>query len=386
MTRRPPTARSAGSRWAIAVVVAAMGHAAIVVATAPTASAQAFPSSAVTTQCMDSWIADTNAKLATFKGNINYERGKRWFIHPQYGILQGKFVHSNGAPDDLRINYGANRDRFMWDWWSPYDSPYASASGLYTVYPFLDAGVADIRVFVSGCIASLTPATVPATSPIPATSPVPGTSPVAGPTGTPIGGPDVPAGISGFFVIGGKRVVKEGGVIAVPFYLVNTPNLANVNVEISYDSAIVRVEGTPAKGAFPPESLFAANPGEAGLVLVGVSRKDGVTGTGPFVQVTFRAVGKPGQESPLTIRVTKADDAGGAALTATLSAGVVKIVDESGRLPGDCSGDNELAVNDAVCALEMSVELRPVDLLMDLDKDGKVTSRDATLILQRITI
>ena len=107
MTRRPPTARSAGSRWAIAVVVAAMGHAAIVVATAPTASAQAFPSSAVTTQCMDSWIADTNAKLATFKGNINYERGKRWFIHPQYGILQGKFVHSNGAPDDLRINTAA---------------------------------------------------------------------------------------------------------------------------------------------------------------------------------------------------------------------------------------------------------------------------------------
>jgi len=33
----------------------------------------------------------------------------------------------------------------------------------------------------------------------------------------------------------------------------------------------------------------------------------------------------------------------------------------------------------------MSVQLRPVQLTLDIDNDGAVTSRDATIILQRVT-
>jgi hypothetical protein len=54
--------------------------------------------------------------------------------------------------------------------------------------------------------------------------------------------------------------------------------------------------------------------------------------------------------------------------------------------PGDggCTpADGLLTVDDALCALEMSVKLKPVNLNMDMDGSGDVTSRDATIILQR---
>ena len=52
-------------------------------------------------------------------------------------------------------------------------------------------------------------------------------------------------------------------------------------------------------------------------------------------------------------------------------------------LKGDCDGDGSLTEADALCALEMSVQTRPVDLMMDIDQSGSVDSRDAVIILQR---
>ena len=50
---------------------------------------------------------------------------------------------------------------------------------------------------------------------------------------------------------------------------------------------------------------------------------------------------------------------------------------------GDCDGDGSLTELDALCALEISTQLRPSAPLMDVDNSGDVTSRDAVLILQR---
>ena len=54
------------------------------------------------------------------------------------------------------------------------------------------------------------------------------------------------------------------------------------------------------------------------------------------------------------------------------------------RLPGDSDGDNVLTARDYANALKMSVGLIPVDLICDMDKDGKVTSTDARLIAAAI--
>lgn len=50
---------------------------------------------------------------------------------------------------------------------------------------------------------------------------------------------------------------------------------------------------------------------------------------------------------------------------------------------GDCDGDGRMTALDARCALEMSVQLTPVQIALDMDESKDVTSRDATLILQR---
>jgi hypothetical protein len=50
---------------------------------------------------------------------------------------------------------------------------------------------------------------------------------------------------------------------------------------------------------------------------------------------------------------------------------------------GDCDGDGRLTPLDARCALEMSVQLTPVRLILDIDNSKDVTSRDAALILQK---
>lgn len=53
------------------------------------------------------------------------------------------------------------------------------------------------------------------------------------------------------------------------------------------------------------------------------------------------------------------------------------------KLLGDCDGDGRLTPLDARCALEMSVQLIPARAEADIDQSSEVTSRDATMILQR---
>lgn len=50
---------------------------------------------------------------------------------------------------------------------------------------------------------------------------------------------------------------------------------------------------------------------------------------------------------------------------------------------GDCDGDTKITEADALCALETSIQLRPVRPGSDVDNSGDVTSRDAVIILQR---
>ena len=362
-------------------------------ALAPPARAQGDPRLAgypgetpIASGCFEQWIGYYNAKMNAFDGTAAFNGRKPWFISPQYGVLHGKKLTSNGAPDEFHLPPFSNvRNRWIWWNWGP-------ANVEIFRYPNPFAGIMDVQAFVTDCVAKATPPSVPATAPTVTGGTAPpvtgGTTPVSPPT-TPIGtgGPDIPDGTTAFTIIAAKRVVKEGDLVTVPIYIVNTPDMANINFEIAYDGAVAKTEGDVAKGAFPSGFLFAANPGAVGNVLVGLLGKGGVSAPGgPVAQIPFRAVGKAGQETPLTITVTKVDGTGGSALTIARINGLIKIVDANGRLPGGCFGNLDLTTADAECALRMSVELRPVDLIMDMDKDGQVTSRDATIILQRVKV
>jgi hypothetical protein len=190
---------------------------------------------------------------------------------------------------------------------------------------------------------------------------------------------------AGFTVEASKRSVPRGGTVTVPVSLKNVDALANMNVDIHYDPAVVRPARDVAKGSFIPQALFEANARDRGVIRLGFAQSRDLTGTGTMAQLPFEAVGQPGARTALRLEVTMASPAAGGRVTpAQLIHGEIVIINPEGRVPGDTTGTGDLTALDAMNALKMSVRLLPEDLVADLDGDRQVTARDATLILQRV--
>ena len=171
----------------------------------------------------------------------------------------------------------------------------------------------------------------------------------------------------------------------MPVSLNNVDALANMNVNVHYDPAVVRPIRNAARGNIIPESLFEANVRDRGVIRLGFAQRDNIRGTGTLAQIPFEAVGRPGTRTPLRLEVTTASAAAGSRVTpAQLIHGEIIIVGVDGRLPGDTSGSGKLTALDAMNALKMSVGNLAVDMVADIDRDGKVTARDATMILQQV--
>ena len=195
-----------------------------------------------------------------------------------------------------------------------------------------------------------------------------------------------PATVSTLTVQAGKRRVKSGQIIKVPVWIIKGDKLANMNVEIHYDPKVIRAEQKVLKGNLLSKSMFQANPREKGRIRLGFAQAAslGSPGTGTMAQLYFKAVGKAGTKSPLTLKVTTATSDTGKKLRAKLLHGEVVVLSSSGFLPGDTTGTGELTAVDAMNALKMSVGNLPVNMVADMDGDKRVTANDATLILHKV--
>ena len=188
---------------------------------------------------------------------------------------------------------------------------------------------------------------------------------------------------SGMTLQAGQRRVEEDGAVTVPVWLINGANVANINFSVAYDAGVATPEGDLIKGNLLDNALFSSNPAESGLIQVGFAQTSGVNGTGTVAYIPFRAVGQPGDRTPLQLAVTTINNPAGTVLDIDRINGEILIVGPDGVVPGDCDGDGVLNALDALCALQMSVDLIPERLALDLDADSQVTSRDSVIILQR---
>jgi hypothetical protein len=217
------------------------------------------------------------------------------------------------------------------------------------------------------------------------TGSAPGSGTGAGPgTGTGAGpgtGTGTSVEISGLALRAGQRSVKPGGSVTVPLWLLKASRIGNLNVEVRYDPAVVRIEGKATKGNLIGDALFDTNPGEAGKLYVGLATPRGLDGDGTIAQMTFRAVGKAGQRSPLTLRVTEINTTADAVPKIGLIHGGIEIR-ETGK-DGDADGDGRITLADAMLALQMSIKLIPEKRACDVDRSGSVTSRDARLLIDK---
>lgn len=199
----------------------------------------------------------------------------------------------------------------------------------------------------------------------------------------PFGSPEPPPGLSGMTILAGQRTVVEGQSVWVPIWIINGVNVANINFEILYDGNVAVAVPEFQRGTFLENSLGSGNSEQPNRALVGHAQTSGEDGTGVITWIEFEARGRPGDRTPLTVVVTTINDPDGTVLSIDRVDGLIQIADANGLIPGDCNGDGRLDLDDALCALQMSVQLIPEQLTLDIDVDSRVTSRDSTIILQR---
>lgn len=198
------------------------------------------------------------------------------------------------------------------------------------------------------------------------------------------GGNEPDPNVQGMTLQAGRRRVLAGELTTIPVWLIKGANLANLNFEVAYNSSVARPEGGIQKGNLLGNTLFSSNAGESNLVRIGFAQTSGLSGTGTVAYIPFRAAGRPGDRTSLDLNVSTINDPSGNGLAIARIPGEIMIVGPDGLIPGDCNGDGVIEARDAECALDMSVRLRAVSMSLDIDKNGEVTSRDATVILQQV--
>ncbi len=181
-----------------------------------------------------------------------------------------------------------------------------------------------------------------------------------------------------------KRTVREGQRVLVPVWLLKPDGVANIDFQVTYNPAIVEPDGSILKGSLLGGARLEGNNRNPGKIKIAFAQATSLNSDGIVANLPFRVVGSAGQKTPLTLSVSDIDDLNGNVLPIRLVHGEIVIQRSGQGVRGDCDGDNELTVADALCALKMAVDLMPLDMNMDIDGDGKVTSGDAREVLQRI--
>lgn len=244
-----------------------------------------------------------------------------------------------------------------------------------------NSGEGNVRIWTTSPAKPLSP-TSTATPPTTPTTPTAGT-PTA-PVDGAVPGSGEPATVSRFTIQVGQREGKPGELVMVPVYLLHPQGAANLNVEIRYAAEIAVPEGKIARGNVLGNTLFEANDAERGLTRLGIAGTKALSDSGILAHIPFKIVGKSGDRAVLEVAVTMANDMGGQQMNVDTLPGALLVLDASGGIPGDSDGDKTLTAGDALAALKMSVKLIPEKPAADVDQDGKVTSSDARLILQKV--
>ena len=179
-------------------------------------------------------------------------------------------------------------------------------------------------------------------------------------------------------LIAESREVAPGGTVQVPIRLERARDIGSIGFELSYEPGVAQVIRVLKDSLMEP-ATFTYNDKVPGVIRFGFATTQGIGGDGSAAVVEFKAVGAEGSKSPLTLSKGEATDTSGAPLSFRLVNGELTIIEE--LILGDCNRDRKITVVDALCALQMYVGLRDVDMVMDVDNDGRVTAEDARRIM-----
>ncbi|MFA5399846.1 MAG: PA14 domain-containing protein [Dehalococcoidia bacterium] len=185
----------------------------------------------------------------------------------------------------------------------------------------------------------------------------------------------IPAGTA---LIAESRTVMTGGTVQVPIYFQDAQSVGSLGFTLSYDPAVLQVVKV-SKGSLLAPATFTSSD-QSGSIIFGFASPQAISGNGSAAIVEFRALGSAGSTSALTLSEILATSYYGSSLTVSPVNGLLTIGQNQ---PGDADGDGKLSVLDALIALKMYVKSLPLDLIADINQDGRVTPEDARLIMEK---
>lgn len=213
------------------------------------------------------------------------------------------------------------------------------------------------------------PAPTPEPTPPPTTPTPEPTPPPPPPEATPP--PEGPA------IFAESRTAPAGGALVVPVMLQESPKLTSLGFTLNYDPSVVEVVDV-SKGARLRPATFSYNGDVPGAIRMGFASTAGLSGGGSAAVVEFRVIGEPDSHTLITLSEVLANDSDGDTINLDIGDGVLTVGQPDN---GDGNGDSKITALDALIALKMARGLTPVDLVMDLNGDGSVTTVDVRLIL-----
>jgi hypothetical protein len=204
--------------------------------------------------------------------------------------------------------------------------------------------------------------------------------------------------------------LAQGQPLMVPIWLINGKDVANMDWNLHFDPLVIAPQDIESPSVTRIGNLLASERFESNVRLPGVAyfafgrREGGISGTGTVGVASFRTVGQPGSKTPLTLAASIIKDSNQKVLPIDLIHGFVEIIRPIDQVPGSNGGSGGggsggggngggggggggsgpvVTFKDAQDALKMAVKLLPENMNLDLDRDGRVTSSDAVLIMQR---
>jgi hypothetical protein len=193
-------------------------------------------------------------------------------------------------------------------------------------------------------------------------------------TTTTITSTPAPAGAA---LITESRTAVQGTTVQVPVYFQNASNVGSLGFKLYYDPSVAQVIKV-SKGSLMSPATFTSNV-QTNYIIFGFAAPQDISGTGSAAIIEFKAVGGEGTKSPLTLSEILATSSSGSTVSVNALNGELSI---GQKQVGDGNGDGKISVLDALFALKMYVQLLPVDLILDVNKDGRITPEDARLIVQ----
>jgi hypothetical protein len=101
------------------------------------------------------------------------------------------------------------------------------------------------------------------------------------------------------------RSAAPNGTVVVPIAVADAQDLGGVELAVTYDPAVLRFESAAPSG-LANRAQVSSNEAGPGRVAIAVASPRSVTGTGPFVALTFAAVGPAGARSAVALEVARA--------------------------------------------------------------------------------